>query len=338
MKHRIQIAPLSLNGHTGVICSYFDVEAKATFAILHDETVVKDPPKDALIKQVNFTETTPMVALEYDDEDKDNRIKEQVKWWLRHPEVMDVAATKGTKPHGNFARLRFTFVDLDKQVNRNSDLIRQRIDITVKLQKAGVEGRRKIATLYGVAGASQMKDDTIWEQLIGVNNTGKLANPALMWNKEKGISNMEHFQKEYKSGDEDVIFRINVLKAVEQGIVETKHNVPGDKNATTYYINNEPVAKTEDQLIIYLKEHQDLYDTYVIGALDQQDKKMKAETDKALSNSVDVMDEVSLRKRAQELKIGNWHSLKLDKLPGLIKEKEDLEAAMAASAPAAALV
>ena len=318
-KHTVKIQPVSLNGDKGIICSYYDIEAKKTFAILQDDTVVVNPGKDALLKKINFSSSYTTHVIEFDDAvSEDKRFKEQAQWWRRQPETLDMNAKK---KHSNLVRLGYTYIDVGNQKDMQAKLIENVSQVLDKLMKAGPEGRVKIATFYGVTGASQKKDGELIIEL-GDMRSGKLMNPKLMWDDEKDISFMDHFLNEYKSDSAETIFKVNVKKAVAMGLIEQKKNTPGKPLLTTFYINNDPIASSEDALIIYLKEHPDLYETYIVDRINADNKQKKDLADAQLKSNKGALSEVEIRKRGKELGIKGYAVIKIVTLQGLIEEAE----------------
>lgn len=319
-KHTVKIQPASLGGDSGLICAYYDVIEKKTFAILQNDDVVVNPGKDALIKAIKFTADQPTHIIEYDDKNPDDkRFKQQVDWWKRHPETLDVNATK---KHSNMVRMRFTLIDIGEQVDNQAKLIENVGKVLEKLMAAGPAGRVKIATFYGVTGATTKKDGDLVVEL-GAIPAGKLMNPKIMWNEKQQISCMEHFLNDYKGDSAETTFKVNVRRAVALSLIEVRNNTPGKPLEMTYYINNDPVATSEDALIVYLKEHEDLYNTYVLTRLQADKEEKKQLADNQLKANKGEKTEIEERKHAQSLGIQGWHSMKIEKLRGLIKEKEE---------------
>lgn len=324
MQRSATLSAITLTGTIPYTCSYFDLKKRTYISLLETGEVVEGVVKSG-IKLVTFNDAMPRINFKWDDENQTHKnIKKEIEFWEGCPIVLleGVPLNNEGKSHLNqIGKPLLLFVDDMKIKEQQTSYMHKQALIHSKVYNVGRIERENIARYYGILGVAAMDEDELLFKLIDFKG-GMLMNPDLIYPATQ-IPYMDDYLENYKEDTLGVMVKINVQRAIENSLVKIDQALGGAK---TYSINGLPIGESEGQVAAYCVKNQDFYQSYIVRALQELDA--AAEQDESVakqkvkSSNKQVTEAMTIRARAKELGIKNWHTKSLAALKTEIEAEE----------------
>ncbi len=326
------------------ICQFIDPVTNKKISLVENGGVGRYREGDLLpnevVKAMNF-ELNPrqperyIYKFKFNDEKQDSaEYQAYKKFWLRAPGVKPPEGEKNPNfnrllPNGDINPIfipvpTLVIEDLSTKEENEAELIFKKDKVLQKFKMLDAVGelknKRNVAYYFGVPEADTMDEKKLVVRLVEPSS-------GILMQRE----NMDKFL-DYDTGDFLTQLAINARRAIETKIVESR--IVG--NGITYFINNHPVADTEEGVITYLDNNRDFYIQYIVEKLGEKALAEKKEKRAQVAEKIESIDLVGLQNKAKErfeqlkalgikgAKVAKWAQIQsAEKLQDAIKEADE---------------
>jgi len=274
------------DGFTTCLDGKFQHDTLGLFNILKNGEVItreNNVKENEMTKKIWFDNQNRDYKITYDENDLDAAETEEAKAWSKHPMVEYPGNTNCKKP-------MFVMRNKGEEEKTDAILIKKRGQIYNLINNSSAEEMRNIAFVVGVNPVNKTVEE-IFIKLLDFEQGVLMEDP-------------DKFLNTFHTPDMQYI--VIAKKAIIYGVITQEGN--------QFYLNNEIIGGSFEDVVAYLKMNEKMYENYVIPEVLKQDT-LPANTDYTQS----VNDLIGLKKTSSPIAgVPKKEASELDKL----KDKE----------------